>query len=84
MDANKLTYAQKKASLRYLMFLKQKRCGKIKVRGCADGRKQRETTNKQDTTSPTLAIKSVMLMETIDTMEECDRLVTVDMPGAFI
>ena len=25
-----------KASLPYLMFLKQKRCGKIKARGCAD------------------------------------------------
>ena len=37
----KLTTAQKKAALKYLMFLKQKRCGKIKGRGCADGRKQR-------------------------------------------
>ena len=32
---------EKRAALRYLMFLKQKRCGKIKARGCADGRKQR-------------------------------------------
>ena len=35
-----LTTAQKKAALKYLMFLKQKQCGKIKGRGCADGRKQ--------------------------------------------
>ena len=27
--------------LKYLMYLKEKRCGKIKARGCADGRKQR-------------------------------------------
>ena len=26
-------------ALRYLIFLKQKRCGKIKGPGCADGRK---------------------------------------------
>jgi hypothetical protein len=29
-------------ALNYLMFLKRKRCGKIKARGCADGRPQRE------------------------------------------
>ena len=38
--SGELTTAQKKAALKYLMFLKQKRCGKIKGRGCADGRKQ--------------------------------------------
>jgi hypothetical protein len=35
-----LTPQQKNAALAYLMFLKRKRCGKIKGRGCADGRKQ--------------------------------------------
>ena len=39
--AGGLTREQKKAALKYRMFLKQKRCGKIKGRGCADGRKQR-------------------------------------------
>jgi hypothetical protein len=29
-------------ALNYLMFLNRKRCGKIKARGCADGRPQRE------------------------------------------
>ena len=37
-----LTLLQRKKALEYLMFLKEKRCGKIKARGCADGRKQRE------------------------------------------
>ena len=32
---------QKKKALSYLMFLKEKRCGRIKGRGCADGHKQR-------------------------------------------
>ena len=36
-----LTSEQKHWSLQYLMFLKQKRSGEIKARGCADGRKQR-------------------------------------------
>ena len=40
VHANQLTLAQRQAALRYLMFLKEKRCGTIKGRGCADGRKQ--------------------------------------------
>ena len=38
--ASSLTSSQRKATLPYLMFLKEKRCGKVKARGCADGRKQ--------------------------------------------
>ena len=32
-----LTLEQRKEALAYLMFLKRKRCGKVKGRGCADG-----------------------------------------------
>jgi hypothetical protein len=35
-----LTHDKRKKALRYLMFLKEKRDGSIKVRGCADGRPQ--------------------------------------------
>ena len=52
---------QKQAALQYLMFLKQKRNGIIKGRGCADGRKQRAHTSKEAASSPTVAIESVML-----------------------
>jgi hypothetical protein len=52
VDGNDLTKDQKRASLRYLMFLTKKRCGRIKARGCADGRKQRETTKKEDASAP--------------------------------
>jgi hypothetical protein len=37
-DAKTLSREEKKAALEYLMFLKKKRCRKIKGRGCADGR----------------------------------------------
>ena len=37
MAAKPLTAIQKREALGYLMFLKQKRSGKIKARGCADG-----------------------------------------------
>jgi hypothetical protein len=42
-----LTKLEKSRALQYLMFLKQKRCGRIKARGCADGRKLRIHKSKQ-------------------------------------
>ena len=83
VDGNDLTKAQKRASLRYLMFLTKKPYGKIKARGCADGRKQRKTTNKEDASAPTVSIEAVMLSATIDAMEGRD-VATVDIPGAFM
>jgi hypothetical protein len=65
------------------MFMSKKRCGRIKARGCADGRKQRETTSKKEESSPTVAIESVMLSATIDAMEGRDDA-TVDIPVAFM
>ena len=40
-NGKEMTHIEKKRALQYLMFLKKKRNGKIKGRGCADGRKQR-------------------------------------------
>ena len=39
-DVNILSWGEKKSPLKYLMFLKEKRCGKVKGQGCADRRKQ--------------------------------------------
>ena len=44
-----LTYEQRKEALGYLMFLKHKRSGKIKGRGCTDGRKECGHIAKEDT-----------------------------------
>jgi Reverse transcriptase (RNA-dependent DNA polymerase) len=81
--ASELTYDQKCQALSYLMFLKEKRSGKIKGRGCADGRKQRSTLSKDDVSSPTVAIESVMLSCIIDSFEN-RYVATVDVPGAFM
>ena len=81
--ANDLTREEKKAALHYLMFLKRKRCGRIKGRGCADGRKQRVYTAKEDASSPTVAIEGLMLSCVIDA-KEYRNVATVDIPGAFM
>ena len=82
-DASKLSPMQKKNALGYLMFLKQKRTGQIKGRGCADGRKQRLYTQKDEASSPTVATESVLLSCVIDAKERRD-VATVDIPGAFM
>ena len=65
------------------MFLKRKRCGKIKGRGCADGRKQRAYIQKEDAASPTVTTESVFLTAVIDALEGWDVAI-VDVPGAFM
>ena len=81
--ANSLTRAEKRVALRYLMFLKQKRCRKIKARGCADGRKQRVYTLKEEASAPTVKTESVFLSSVIDAYEH-RNVMTVDVPGAFM
>jgi hypothetical protein len=82
-SGNQITCKERRDSLRYLMFLKEKRCGKIKGRGCVDGRKQRDFLTKEETSSPTVAIELVMLSCTIDAHEGRDGA-TADIPGAFL
>ena len=82
-SVNELTQEEKHASLPYIMFLKEKRCGTVKGRGCADGRKQRLHTTKEDSSSPTVATEALFLSCVIDAKEGRD-VATVDIPGAFM
>ena len=63
--------------------MKQKRCGKIKVRTVAYGRKQRTGSKKSDVTSPTAATESVLITTEIYATEGQDVAV-IDTPGAFL
>jgi len=65
------------------MFLKVKRDGTIKSRGCADGIPQRIYTNKEDTSSPTVSIEAMMLSCAIDARESRSIIVS-NIPGAFL
>ena len=56
-----LTREEKSEALNYLMFLKRKRCGRIKGRGCADGRKQRAYIPRSDARAPTVSTEAVLL-----------------------
>ena len=80
---NELTREDKKKALQYLMFLKEKRSGRIKGRGCADGRKQRLYKSKEETSSPTISLEALFLTCLIDA-KEGRKVVTLDIPGAFM
>jgi hypothetical protein len=82
-SANMLTVEEKRKALHYLMFLKKKRCGRIKGRGCADGRKQRIYKTKEETSAPAVTIESLFLSSVID-VKEGRAVVTLDIPGAFM
>ena len=72
-----------KCALQYLMFLKEKRLGKIKGCRCADGQKQRLYKGKDQTSSPTVFIESLFLSSVIDGHEH-RKVMTLDIPGAFM
>jgi len=78
-----MTHDERKKALRYLMFLKEKRDGTIKARGCADRRSQREYTTKAETSSPTVSLEAMMMSCAIDAREGRHVAVT-DIPGAFL
>ena len=66
-----------------LIFLTEKRDGRIKARTCANGSTQRIYTNKEDTASPTAMTESILLTATIEAKENRD-IMTVDIPNAFV
>ncbi len=83
VSPSKMSREMKHKSLRYLMFLKQKHCGRIKARGCADGRKQHIYKTKEETSAPTVSTEALFITSAIDAYEErC--VVTVNIPGAFM
>ena len=82
-NATALSQSEKYSALKDLMFLKEKRCGKVKGRGYANGRKQRLYKSKEETSSPTVRVESLFLSSMIDAKEDC-KVITCDIPGAFM
>ena len=83
LPESEVTYKIKKIALGYLMFLKRKRSGKMKGRGCADGRPQREYISKEESSSPTVSIHTLFGSCVIDALDN-QSVITIDTPGAFL
>ena len=83
VEAKSLSKEERLKALSSLMFLTEKRDGKIKGRACADGRKQREEIKREDAASPTVALDSILLTSAIDA-HEGREVATIDIPGAYL
>jgi hypothetical protein len=78
-----LSAEDKRNALPILLFLTMKRDGTVKGRACADGRKQRIWTTKEDSSSPTIAIEALFYTLMIDALER-RHVATCDIPGHFL
>jgi len=84
MDASMLTHEQKRAALRAINLIKEKRSSVLKGRTCTDGSAQRTMYMKEDkTASPTVSTDALMLSLMIDAFEHRD-MATADVVGAYM
>ena len=83
VGVSEMTNWEKKRALESLIFLVEKRDGRVKGRTCANGSVQREWVDKKDASSSTAYMESIMLTATIDAEEERD-VATIDIPNFFI
>ena len=65
------------------MFVVKKRTGETKARVVAVGNLQRGHVTKEESSSPTVSTKSVLLTSIVDALEERDVAI-IDIPNAFI
>lgn len=83
VDSEDLSEEQTKGILRTLIFMKEKRDGRLKSRLCVDGSPQDPFRSSVDPSSPTVLIESIFLSLIIDAVEE--RIVkTADIEGAYL
>ena len=78
-----MTKEQKCNALNAIDLIKEKRCGKIKGRTVADGRKQRDLYSKAEVSSPTLSLEGFLSTLVVDAAEERHKAIA-DVAGAFL
>ena len=83
VDRKKLTPKQEKSILRTLLFVKEKRDGRLKGRCCVDGRPQAFLEQAIDPFSPTVSTETFLTSTVIDSHEERE-VATADIEGAYL
>jgi hypothetical protein len=83
VDVALMTPEERRKSVDALMFLAEKRDKTIKGRMVYNGKPTREWLSREDSTSPTAALESIMLTAIVDAKEDRD-VMTADIPNAFI
>jgi hypothetical protein len=83
MDPSKLPREERMKALSSLLFLKEKRTGKVKGQACINGAPQRAYIPKEDTASPTVSTESTFIMAAIAASER-RKVRCFDIPSAFV
>ena len=85
MDPDKMTPQQRSEALNSLMFLVEKRDGRIKSRACAGGSAQRRRLGykKEDSASPTVSTEAVFITAAIEAHEN-RKVACFNITGAFL
>jgi hypothetical protein len=83
VSVHELTQQDKTRALESLIFLVEKRDGRIKARTCDNGSTQRSYINKEDAASPTALTKAFLITAAIKADEQRD-IMTVDIPNSFL
>ena len=85
MDPDKMTRQQKAEALNSLMFLVEKRDGRIKLRACTNrsAQKRRPGYKKEDSASPTVSTEALFITAAIEAHKNC-KVACFDIPGAFL
>ena len=79
-----VSQSEKNKALESLIFLVEKKDGRVKARHCANGNKQRQWMRPDEAASPTIVMtESVLLMAAIEAHEK-RYVATWDIPNAFI
>jgi hypothetical protein len=84
VDSRLLNREQKKAALRAINLIKEKRSGQIKGRTVADGSVQRSLYNKTKTASPTIIATNALMLSIIIEAYEGRDVATADIAGAYL
>jgi hypothetical protein len=83
IKANSLSPSERKRVMESLIFLVEKKDGRIKARHCANGSTQRQWMSREDVSSPTVSTESTLLTAVIEAEEGRD-VATCDIPNAFV
>jgi hypothetical protein len=74
---------ERRRAMESLIFLTEKKDGRIKARTCANGSTQQEYTDREETTSPTAMTESYLITAVINAKQGRD-VMTADIPNTFV
>jgi hypothetical protein len=83
IKVEELTAVERRRAMESLIFITEKKDGRIKARTCANGSTQREYTERNEAASPTALTESHLITAVIDAKQGRD-IMTADIPNAFV